>query len=97
MLTPKTSHDHCKSLKPNLHFTPGWALLSDLWNRTGILHRYCSVITCTAAGEELYVIWLYDSKHSIAAYPEMHCSYVYFKFLFGSQNLYWEYESLSCF
>lgn len=95
--TPKTSRDHCKSLKANLHFTLGWALLSDLWNRTGILHCCHSVITCAAAGEELYVIWFFDSKHSIAASTEMHCSCVYFKFLFASQSLSRGHERLSWF
>lgn len=57
-------------LKANLHSTPGWALLSDLWNRTGIVFCSCSVITCTAAGEKLYATWLFDNELSIASHSK---------------------------
>lgn len=50
-----------------------------------------TVVSLPAPAQEggLYVIWLFDSKRSVSA-----C--VYFRFLFRSQALGWEYEIFSC-
>lgn len=57
-----------------------------------------TVVSLPAPPQEggLYVIWLFDSKRSVSVCPELHRAYVYFRFLFHSQALGWEYEIFSC-